>query len=159
MLRICLRFFAMMTLALTAGCLPEESATDTCSLDLLNLSSRGRVGAGEDVLIVGFTTGGNASKRVLIRAAGPSLATKGLTNALANPALRLTTSTGQVIASNDNWQDAPNAAEIQALGQMPENPLEAALVLNLDPNATYTAIVEGAEGATGVALLQVVEMP
>ena len=89
----------------------------------------------------------------MVRAIGPSLLNFGITNFLANPVLQLFS--GQtVIASNDNWQQAVNAAEIQARGFAPFNANEAAILITLTPGA-YTAIVTGANNGTGVGLIEV----
>ena len=72
------------------------------------------MGTGDNVIIGGFVINGFAPKQVLIRAIGPSMAAAGVTGTLTNPRITLTTVTGQPVASNDNWQDDPNAAAIQA---------------------------------------------
>ena len=92
-------------------------------------------------------------------ATGPSLAAFGIANALANPTLTLVRSSDQaVIATNDNWQSAANAAQIQASGFAPSKPLESALLITLEPGA-YTAIVSGADGGTGVGIVEVFAVP
>jgi hypothetical protein len=125
---------------------------------LANISTRLRVLTGDDVMIAGFIIGGAASKKLVINVAGPSLTNAGIANPLANPTLTLVRSSdGAVVASNDNWQSAPNEAEIQASGFAPGHPLEPAILATLAPGA-YTAIVQGAGGATGVALVGVFEV-
>jgi len=90
---------------------------------------------------------------VLIRAVGPNLANYGVTGVLANPKLDLYS--GQtVIASNDDWQNATNAAAIQATGLAPVSLLESAILITLQPGA-YTAIVSGVDGGTGVGIVEV----
>jgi hypothetical protein len=124
-------------------------------IPLVNISTRGRVQTGNDVMIGGFVIQGNASQTVAIVATGPSLGAFGITSPLANPKLTLVRSSDQtVVASNDNWQNASNASQLQAAGFAPGNPLEAALLVTLPPGA-YTAIVEGADGGTGVAVVGV----
>ena len=125
---------------------------------LINISTRAWVGAGDSVLIGGFVVGGSEPKKVLIRAIGPSMTAAGVTGALTNPSIRLTTVSGQPVAANDNWQNGANAAEIQSLGLAPSDFREAALLLTLDPQTPYTPIVEGVGGATGVALVEVYEI-
>ena len=125
---------------------------------LSNLSTRGQVRTGGDVMIGGFVIGGAASKTVVVRARGPSLIAFGIPNALANPVLQLVRSSDQVtLATNDNWQGATNAAAITASGFAPSNPLEAAVLMTLAPGA-YTAIVSGAGGGTGVGIVEVFEV-
>jgi hypothetical protein len=82
----------------------------------------------------------------------------GITNALSNPALTLVRSSDQVVlASNDNWQTAANAAQLSAAGFAPSNSLEAAILVDLPPGA-YTAIVSGVGNGTGVAVIGVYEV-
>jgi len=119
-----------------------------------NMSTRGSVGTGDDVLISGFIVGDVGSSTVVVRALGPSLTAFGVSGVLSDPILTIYDSTGAAIATNDNWQDNINAIDIQKNGLAPPNPAESALVLHL-PAGTYTAIVTGANGGTGVALAEV----
>jgi hypothetical protein len=121
---------------------------------LENISTRGSVGTADEVLISGFIVGDVGSATVIVRALGPSLASHGVTGALSDPVLTIYDSTGAAIATNDNWQDNVNAIDIQKNGLAPPNPSESALVLHL-PAGTYTAIVSGANGATGIGLAEV----
>ncbi len=121
---------------------------------LANISTRGAVGAGSEVMIGGFILGNGAdSERVLVRAIGPSLT--GVANPVADPTLSLVDGNGVVVRFNDNWQDDPSqAALILATGVPPSNQLESAVVALLPPGA-YTAIVSGNQGGTGIALAEV----
>jgi arylsulfate sulfotransferase len=119
-----------------------------------NMSTRGSVGIGDDVLISGFIVGDVGSSTVVVRALGPSLTSFGVSGVLTDPTLTIYDSTGTAIATNDNWQDNINAIDIQKNGLAPPNPSESALVLHL-PAGKYTAIVSGADGGTGVALAEV----
>ncbi len=119
-----------------------------------NISTRGSVGTLDNVLISGFIVGDVDSATVVVRALGPSLASFGVSGALSDPTLTIYDSTGTAIATNDNWQDNVNAIDIQKNGLAPPNPSESALVLHL-PAGSYTAIVRGANGDTGVALAEV----
>jgi arylsulfate sulfotransferase len=121
---------------------------------LVNMSTRGSVGADDDVLITGFIVGDVGSTTVIVRALGPSLASSGVTGVLSDPTLTIYDSTGSVIATNDNWQADANAIDVQRNGLGPPNPSESALVLHL-PAGAYTAIVRGVDGGTGVALAEV----
>jgi alpha-tubulin suppressor-like RCC1 family protein len=127
---------------------------------LSNLSTRGKVGAGEDVLIAGFIVEGSLPKHVVINVAGPSLVNSGIPNPLANPALTLVRSAdGAIIATNDDWQAQANpddVSTIQGSGFQPNHTLEPALYATLDPGA-YTAIVSG-RGEGGVAVVGVFEV-
>lgn len=127
---------------------------------LANISTRGFVQTGSDVMIGGFIFGnGTASEKVLIRAIGPSLTGSGITNVLADPTLELHDGNGTLLMSNDNWKDnASQAAQILATGIPPQNDLESAIITALPPGA-YTAIVAGKNGGTGVALAEVYHLP
>jgi Ice-binding-like len=127
---------------------------------LANISTRGFVQTGNDVMIGGFILGnGTASEKVLIRAIGPSLTQFGIANVLADPTLELHDSHGTLLMSNDNWQDdASQAAQIMATGIPPQNDFESAIVTTLPP-VPYTAIVAGKNGGTGVALVEVYHLP
>jgi hypothetical protein len=128
---------------------------DGPAIPLVNISTRGRVLTGNDVMIGGFVLQGSGPQTVAIVATGPSLAAFNIANPLANPRLTLVRSSDQVpIATNDDWQSAPNAAQLQAAGLAPPNPLESAILTTLPPGA-YTAIVEGVGGGTGVAVVGV----
>lgn len=121
---------------------------------LANISSRGFVQTGNDVMIAGFILGnGTAGERVAVRALGPSLT--GITNVLVNPTLELRDINGAMLISNDNWtDDASQAAELVAAGMSPSNNLESAVVTTLPPGQ-YTAIVAGNNAGTGVGLVEV----
>ena len=122
---------------------------------LINVSTRGRVETGANIMIGGFVIGGTAPKKVLVRAIGPSLASSGVPNVLADPVLYLFQGPNS-IASNDNWQSgsAANTAAIQATGFAPGDPRESAILITLQPGA-YTAQVLGAGGSSGAALVEV----
>jgi hypothetical protein len=119
-----------------------------------NTSTRGFVGTGDNVLISGFIIGDVDSATVVVRALGPSLASYGVSGVLSDPTLTIYDSSGSLIASNDNWETDPNAIYVQKNGHTPPNALESALVLHL-PAGAYTAVVRGANGATGNALVEV----
>lgn len=125
-----------------------------------NISTRARVQAQDDVVIAGFILGdGNEPTRVAIRALGPSLSAAGIINALANPILELRDQNGALLITNNNWQDDPvQAAQILGLGLAPTDNLESAMVAALAPG-TYTAIVAGQGGTTGVGLVEVYHVP
>jgi hypothetical protein len=130
----------------------------TSDSKLANISTRGLVQTGSDVMIAGFILGnGTASERVIIRAIGPSLAN--VANVLADPTLALHDGNGTLLISDDNWQDDPSqATQIIATGIAPQDDLESAIVTTLPPGS-YTAIVEGKNGGTGVAVVEVYHLP
>ena len=122
---------------------------------LTNISTRGRVLTGNDVMIGGFVVSGSAYQTVAIVVTGPSLAQYGIASPLANPTISLVRSSDQaVIATNDDWQTDVNASQLLAAGFAPSNPLESGLFVTLQPGA-YTVIVQGAGGVTGVAVIGV----
>jgi hypothetical protein len=122
----------------------------TVDSKLANISTRGFVQTGDNVLIGGLIVLGQNPLRVIVRAIGPSLPVSG---ALGDPTLSLYDSNGVLIAFNDNWR-TDQESEIIATGIPPTNDLESAIVRDLAP-AAYTAIVRGANNATGVALVEV----
>ena len=109
-------------------------------------------------MIAGFVSSApdGSSAQLLIRAIGPSLAQFGITNILADPALRLIDGNGVTIAFDDNWRDTQEAA-IQATGNAPASDSESAILARLSPGS-YTALVSGANGSTGVALVEVFKL-
>jgi hypothetical protein len=121
---------------------------------LANISTRGFVDTGDNVMIGGFIVGGSAANqtRIVVRAIGPSLSRFGLTNALQDPTLSLYDSNGNVMATNDNWRDG-NQPEVMAAGLAPTDDRESALFQSLSPGA-YTAIVAGKGGTAGVGLVE-----
>ncbi len=135
--------------------LVEVYEVDHPEVPMINISTRGHVGSGGNVMIGGFVVTGSSPQTVIIRGTGPSLANFGVTGALANPMLQLVRqSDGATIATNDDWGSASNAAAIGASGFAPGNPLESAILITLDPGA-YTAIVSGVGGGTGTGLIEV----
>ncbi len=123
---------------------------------LVNLSTRGRVQTGDNVVIGGFVIGGSGSKRLIVRALGPSLANSGVAGVLANPSMQLISGPSQ-IGQNDDWaSDQQNA--IMATGFAPTNPLESAIVATLTPGA-YTVIVRGVADGIGVGSVEIYDLP
>jgi hypothetical protein len=133
----------------------DQSPASTAQLS--NISSRGHVGTGNNVMIGGFISA-VADTRVIVRALGPTLTQFGVTGVLADPVLGLFDGNGNAIASNDNWTQSPQAAQIQASGFAPPNALEPAII-STRPLGNTTAIVSGKNGTTGVALLEVYRLP
>ncbi len=120
-----------------------------------NVSTRARVGTGEDVLIGGIIVSGNSLKRVAIRALGPSLT--GVNGKLADPTVRLLNSQGAEVATNDDWMTSPAAAELTMNNLAPTNAKESALIATLAPG-NYTAIVSGVGNTSGVALVEAFDL-
>ena len=126
---------------------------------LENISMRGVVRTGDEVMIGGFTLNGDigSNQRVIVRALGPSLGQFGVRDFLANPSVRVYDSNRILVGQNDNWRD-DQAAEIAQTPFAPANDLESAVILTLPPG-NYTATVSGVRGATGNALLEVYLLP
>ncbi len=119
-----------------------------------NISARGFVGRGDDVLIGGFIIAGTAAQApILVRAMGPSLASAGVTDALPDPTLELRDMNGALVASNNDWRDS-QAAEVLGSSLAPPSDKEPAAVANVAPGA-YTAVVRGRHRTTGIAVLEV----
>ncbi|MEY2505245.1 MAG: hypothetical protein QOG27_1525 [Verrucomicrobiota bacterium] len=123
----------------------------------VNISTRGDVLQGDNILIAGFIVTGSESKRVVLRAMGPSLSSLGVAGALNDPILRLFNASGQEIASNDDWQSDPGASEIQIAGLGPAIASESATVQALAPGS-YTVTVSGKNSAAGVGLAEVYDV-
>jgi hypothetical protein len=155
-----------------------DSYTGTPASRLINISTRAFVGTGDDVLVAGFWTIGSTSQTILIRAVGPGLAASdsalsGLT--LVTPTLSLYDSSGNIIATNTGWGNAPVAGNSTvAVGLQPATaaimngvyatPISAgsadcAMVVTLPANAGYTAQVTGVGSTTGIALVEVYDVP
>ena len=121
----------------------------------INVSTRGNVLGGENVLIGGFIVGGTTPKKLIIRAIGPSLQQLGITDALSDPVLQIFGSGGNVLATNDNWRNTQES-EIIASGFQPQDNRESAIMITL-PAGAYTAIVRG-NNVTGIALVEVYDL-
>lgn len=132
---------------------------------LANISTRLKVGTGNNVLIGGFIIKGSEPKTVIIRAIGPSLTAFGVPGALSDPNLELHNQQGYPIATNDDWRTtqiggiitANQRAEIQATGLAPTQDVESAILATLSPG-TYTAVTRGFGSATGVGLVEVYDL-
>jgi hypothetical protein len=125
---------------------------------LLNISTRGQVGADPNALIGGFILGGTDSKQILVRAIGPSLTGFGVPNALSDPTLDLVNAQGTVIATNNDWMSSPQKTQIQNSGLAPTNLKESALIQTVSAG-NYTAVVHGVDGGTGVGSVEFYQLP
>jgi expansin (peptidoglycan-binding protein) len=129
-----------------------------------NLSVRVQVQPGDGALIGGFVIQGPAYKRVLIRGIGPTLKVFGVAAALADPLLTIVNSSEAIVATNDTWSaGTATAALVAATASVGAFALvpgteDAAILITLPPGA-YTVKIEGKNGATGVALLEIYEVP
>jgi hypothetical protein len=121
-----------------------------------NISTRGFVGTGDNVLIGGFIIGPDAggNARVVVRGIGPSLAS--VANRLQDPVVELHGGNGALLASNDDWKT--NEAEVRATGLPPTDDHESALVADLLPG-NYTLVLRGKNNTAGVGLVEIYNLP
>lgn len=141
------------------GIVEVFEVNDTGTTRLSNISTRGQVGAGDDVLIGGLIISGSSPRTVTVRARGPSMAAAdpGLAAlAIEDPLLQLFDASGSLIDSNDNWEDHLSTTSLPAALQ-PGDAREAAITITLQPGA-YTAIVRGVGGTTGIGIVEVFEV-
>jgi plastocyanin len=130
-----------------------DSAADS---KLANISTRGLVQTGDDVLIAGIIVVGQAPQKVIVRAIGPSLTVPGK---MADPTLELRGSNGDLIEANDNWGESANKQAILDSAIPPSDPHESAIVRTLSANNTaYSAIVRGVNNTTGIAVVEVYQL-
>jgi hypothetical protein len=125
------------------------------TVHLANISTRGFVGSGDQVMIAGFIAGGGdgGGATVVVRGLGPTLNNFGVAAALQNPMLELRDPNGVLVKANDDWR-TEDSSEIEAAGLAPSNENEAAILAKVAPGP-YTAIVRGKDATTGVALVEV----
>jgi hypothetical protein len=129
-----------------------------------NVSTRGSVGTGTNVLIAGFVVNGAATRRVLVRGAGPTLANLGVPGVLADPQITLVEqSSGRTIRTNDDWATGDDAAVIAqastAAGAFPfaNGSKDAAMIVMLPPGA-YTVQLSGVGNGTGIGIVEVYDV-
>jgi hypothetical protein len=124
--------------------------------DLANISTRGFVQDGNEVMIGGFSLGGNnTSTRMAVRGIGPSLAQFGLSPVLADPTLELHNANGTLMISNDDWtDDSVSAAELTANGLALQDPHESGIFASLPPGQ-FTVILAGKNGGIGIGLVEI----
>lgn len=126
---------------------------------LANISTRGFIQTGDNVMIGGFILGGGTgATRVVVRGIGPSLGAFGITNPLVDPMLELYDANGAIIDANDDWKTT-NQALIQSTGLQPTNDAESALLLSNPAPGAYTAILRGKNGGTGVGVVEAYVLP
>jgi hypothetical protein len=134
------------------GVIEAYDLDSNANSELANISTRGFVQTGDNILIAGTTIVGEA-QRIIIRALGPSIP---VPSAMANPTLELRNAQGALLDSNDNWKDSAHKQAILDSGIPPSEDLESAIVATLPGGGLqYTAIVRGVGGSTGVAVVEV----
>lgn len=159
------RSFRSIVVALAVACCLVPRVLQAGAAEpsqFINLSARGSVGSGQDVLIGGFVIAGNYPKQLLIRAAGPALSTFGVSPTLG--ATKISVYSGSREIASNSGGSAANSADIQTamtkIGAFPfpANSLDSALLVSLNPGP-YTAVVSSADGSRGIAMLEVYELP
>ncbi len=139
-----------------------DTGTGTPTAQISNISTRSVAGTGAAVLTIGFGISGDTPKTVLIRAVGPTLAGFGVTGALANPQLRLFSTRGNELGYNDDWFTtagwAPAFTSVGAFSLGNTTTRDAVLLVNLPPGS-YTAQASGVGNTSGVALIEVYDVP
>jgi hypothetical protein len=128
----------------------------TVAEGLDNISTRSAVQHIADPMIAGLVIANGDEDTVLARGLGPSLNAFGLAG-LSDPRLDLFDADGNLLASNDNWQDS-QSVDIEDTGLAPSDPLEAAILITL-PRGAYTAVLSPVDGvAHGIALAEIYKL-
>jgi hypothetical protein len=142
------------------GLVEIYDADPASASQLANISTRGFVRTGDNIMIGGFILGnGTGSANIIVRALGPSLSHFMLPEFVADPTLELRDANGALLVANDNWQDDPaSAAQLVAYGLQPTHAAESGIFASLAPGA-FTAIVSGKNGDVGTALVEVYKVP
>jgi hypothetical protein len=120
--------------------------------ELANISSRGLVQTGDNILIAGIIVTGPGTQKVIVRAIGPSL---NIANKMADPTLELREANGTLVRADDDWRTGGQESEIIQSGVAPTNDSESALIETLAGNGAYTALVRGVNNTTGIAVVEV----
>jgi hypothetical protein len=132
------------------GLVEVYDLTPSATSKLANISSRGFVDAGDNVMIAGIIVGQSGAAEMVVRAIGPSLPVPGK---LDDPTLELRNASGTLVRENDNWK-TDQQTEIEGTQIPPANDLESALVTILDPG-NYTAVMRGKNNTTGIGVVEV----
>lgn len=147
------RLYGLSATATDAEGNTSESLPTSAPTQFANISTRALVGAGDNAMIAGFIIRSDASKKLIVRALGPSL---DVPNKLANPYLEIYDDAGILVAKNDDWKTGQRQEVIDS-GVAPVNDRESAIVISL-PNGNYTARVRGANGETGIGVVEVYDL-
>jgi hypothetical protein len=137
------------------GLLEIYDTNAAADAQLANISTRGFVLSGNNVMIGGFILGGDSNSRVAVRGLGPSLTQFGLNPALSDPTLELHDGNGTTLVANDDWlSDSVSASQLSASGLALTNPKESGIFASLPPGA-FTAILAGKNGGIGIGLVEI----
>ncbi|MGC8719923.1 MAG: hypothetical protein ACP5TY_07930 [Thermodesulforhabdaceae bacterium] len=134
---------------------PVSAQVETDGI-LVNLSTRGYVGTGDNVMIAGFCVNKDPLT-VVIRVLGPSLKSQGVYGALGDPVMYIYNSAGNLIGTVDDWITDPSATALRQIGMAPSSPYEPAAIFTANVGC-YTIVVMGVRGATGVVLVEVYDI-
>jgi outer membrane protein assembly factor BamB len=145
-----------------------DADSSSATTRLVNISNRGYVGTGNDIMIPGFVVSEQGPKTFLVRAVGPTLH-QWLTGELSDPMIQIYGSPAPgreapLLLTNDTWGENGDAAAIRAaattVGAFPldEGSADAAFIVTLPPGA-YTVHARGVGGTTGIALVEVYLVP
>ena len=141
------------------GLVEIYDANQGADAQLANISTRGLVQTGSNVMIGGFILGGTGTTNVALRGIGPSLGQVGITDFLADPTLELRDSNGTMLVANDNWEsDSTSAGQLTAHGLGLQNSNESGIFTSLAPGA-FTAILAGKDGGVGIGLVEIYNVP
>lgn len=141
-----------------------NSDADATGRRLVNVSARGQVGSGAEIMIGGFVVLGPTPKRILVRGIGPSLAQFGVSGVLTNPIITVVNGSGVPVGSNDNWSAQADSGSVAAAAQrvgafaLASGSLDAAMVISLQPGP-YTVQLAGVSNGTGIGLIEAYELP
>jgi len=137
---------------------PGTGNGPTGTARLINVSVRTFVGTGTSTVAVGFGLSGTGSKQVLVRGVGPTLAAFGVAGVLVNPELGLYNSNSVLLNTNVAWGGGAtltNAFSSVGAFALPTTSADTALFQSLSAGTTYSALISGANGTTGIALAEV----
>ena len=149
-----LRLSLVAVLLVATVALVQAQSEPEPPVQAINLSTRVQIQTGDSVGIAGFIISGSTPKHILVRAIGPSLSNLGVAGLLPDPVLELHGPGPFIAVTNNNWRDDPTQeAAILGTGIAPENDLESAIDITLDPGS-YTAVVRGNGDGSGLALVE-----
>jgi hypothetical protein len=123
---------------------------------VVNISTRGFVLTGDNVMIGGLIITGDVRSQLVLRGIGPSLSDVGVPDVLADPLLELHDGNGALIQANNDWRETQEVV-LQNIGLAPSNNFESAILVAVPPG-NYTAVLKSANGGTGNGLVEVYKL-